>query len=505
MLGSQPAVSKDEHDEHHDWPMYGRNLAHTFSSRSSAITERNVSSLKLRWTFATGDAVTASPAVVDGVVYVGAWDGFFYALDAETGALKWKFQLDCQSAVVPVPQVCGGPGPGIPTPARFQTPGGIAVSSAAIVDDRVYFGGGRTLYSLARHDGHLIWKHVVCGNPEDKNCNADLNDPLQILSSPAVAGRKLFVGATTGGVAFGIPYRGGFLAFDAQNGEQLWRFEVDPPTNSANRGCGNVWSSPAVDREQHLVIFGTSDCIEQPLPPYHGSVIALDTEAGSPRWVFRPREFDTHKCDFDFGASPNLITLDGRARVGIGGKDGTYYLLDRQTGEVIWSTRVVFGGGFGGFFGAAAVEGRRIYSATAFGDGNAQALAGLCDMFFHDENNPHVVDTFIQEPSMHFLDARTGMVVTEQQDSQSLGPTTLADGVVFSGFIGKSTADLPAVKAYRATNLAVLAVLPISVGGRPGMVSSAVVPVGRAVYFGSGNFFDGTGSGVHAYALPDRD
>jgi polyvinyl alcohol dehydrogenase (cytochrome) len=87
MLGSQPAVSKD--DEHHDWPMYGRSLAHTFSNRSSAITERNVSSLKLRWTFATGDAVTASPAVVDGVVYVGAWDGFFYALDAATGAL-WQ-------------------------------------------------------------------------------------------------------------------------------------------------------------------------------------------------------------------------------------------------------------------------------------------------------------------------------------------------------------------------------------------------------------------------------
>ena len=97
------------------------------------------------------------------------------------------------------------------------------------------------------------------------------------------------------------------------------------------------------------------------------------------------------------------------------------------------------------------------------------------------------------------------MLVTEQRSSQSLGPTTLADGVVFSGFIGKSTTDLPAVKAYRTTNLAVLAVLPISVGGRPGMVSSAVVPVGRAIYFGSGNFFDGTGSGVHAYTLPDRD
>jgi glucose dehydrogenase len=109
-------------DERHDWPMYGRNLAHTFSSRTSAITERNVSSLKLRWTFVTGDAVTASPAVVDGVVYVGAWDGFFYALDAATGALKWKFQLDCQPSVVPLPQVCGGPHQELPRQLGFKLP-----------------------------------------------------------------------------------------------------------------------------------------------------------------------------------------------------------------------------------------------------------------------------------------------------------------------------------------------------------------------------------------------
>ena len=54
--------------------------------------------------------------------------------------------------------------------------------------------------------------------------------------------------------------------------------------------------------------------------------------------------------------------------VGIGGKDGTYYLLDGLTGELIWKNRVVFGGQVGGFFGGAAVDGVRIYSATGFGD-----------------------------------------------------------------------------------------------------------------------------------------
>ncbi len=43
--------------------------------------------------------------------------------------------------------------------------------------------------------------------------------------------------------------------------------------------------------------------------------------SSKPRWVFRPRATDT--CDFDFGASPNVIDDGGQRFVGIGGKDGT--------------------------------------------------------------------------------------------------------------------------------------------------------------------------------------
>src|SRR5690242_14080358 len=84
LLSFSPVWSDPEADS--GWPMYGKNLAHSFSNPHSEITSKNVSTLVPAWTFATGDAVTASPAVVDGVVYVGAWDGFFYALDARTGS-----------------------------------------------------------------------------------------------------------------------------------------------------------------------------------------------------------------------------------------------------------------------------------------------------------------------------------------------------------------------------------------------------------------------------------
>jgi polyvinyl alcohol dehydrogenase (cytochrome) len=485
--------------------MYGKDLSHSFSNPFSQINPSNVASLTPAWTFPTGDAVTASPAVVDGIVYVGSWDGFFYAIDAAAGQLKWKVQVDCQGSVVPLPQVCGGPGAGTSSPSRFQTPGGIITSSAAVVDGRVYFGGGRTLYSVDASDGRVLWKHVICGNPEDANCAADQNDPLQILSSPAVLDGKLYVGVSTGGVSFGIPYRGGFLAFDAQTGQQLWRFEVDANRpNGMNRGCGNVWSSPALDAESQMVFFGTADCEEQPEPPYHGSVVALDARTGNPVWVFRPRESDPNKCDFDFGASPNLITYGEHRAVGIGGKDGTYYLLDRSTGKELWATRVVFGGGEGGFFGGAAVDGKRIFSATAFGDGNLLSGTGRCDPEYSDPNNPRIVDAFVQDPSLHAFSVGSGLVLAEQNDNQSFGATSLANGVVLSGFIGLSETNLPAVKAY-TQHLAPVAVLPSEVEGRPGMVNSTVIPVGRMLFFGSGNYFDGTGSGIHGYKLPNGE
>ena len=47
---------------------------------------------KVKWKFHTGGSVTSSPAVVGDTVYVGSNDNNLYALDLETGALKWKFK-----------------------------------------------------------------------------------------------------------------------------------------------------------------------------------------------------------------------------------------------------------------------------------------------------------------------------------------------------------------------------------------------------------------------------
>ncbi len=45
----------------------------------------------LRWKFATGNYVYSSPAIVNGVVYVGSDDHNVYALNADNGSKLWNY------------------------------------------------------------------------------------------------------------------------------------------------------------------------------------------------------------------------------------------------------------------------------------------------------------------------------------------------------------------------------------------------------------------------------
>jgi outer membrane protein assembly factor BamB len=101
-LFAGPAIAEN-------WPMYGGNLRHTFSNHDSSITAMNVGRLEKSWSFTVGDAISASPTIVNGVVYVGSWDGYFYAINARSGSLIWKFQVDCQNTIIPIPPQCLAP------------------------------------------------------------------------------------------------------------------------------------------------------------------------------------------------------------------------------------------------------------------------------------------------------------------------------------------------------------------------------------------------------------
>ena len=91
-----------------------------------------------KWKSKIGGNIESSPAVVDGVVYVGAYDGHVYALDATTGEVKWKCWI-----------------------GSFW---GLLSSSPAVVNGIVYIGStDRHMYALNAANGEMIWKRKTGG------------------------------------------------------------------------------------------------------------------------------------------------------------------------------------------------------------------------------------------------------------------------------------------------------------------------------------------------------
>lgn len=143
---------------------------------------------RLRWKFATGNVVHASPALDSGTVYVGSWDRYLYALDAETGKLRWKFATGDDRDIYNQVGIAG---------------------SAAVANGIVYFGCRDShFYALDARTGALRWKRDENGS--------------WVIGSPAIDNGAVFyttsderrffgVDAKTGSVRFSVAY--GAFAF----------------------------------------------------------------------------------------------------------------------------------------------------------------------------------------------------------------------------------------------------------------------------------------------------
>jgi len=186
----------------------------------------NATTGKLIWKYKTGRSVRSSPAVSEGIVYFGSNDNNLYALDAETGTLLWNYTTMSwvhSSPVVNNNTVYIGSLDGRIYALNSKTgeylwhaytPDEIH-SSPAIYDGIVYIGSyNGNVYAYNAKTGHLIGFMGIGG---------------AIHSSPCVYDHRVYVGEVT---------YGGITCFLARSGELKWHYN-----------CGSVYSSPAVSND----------------------------------------------------------------------------------------------------------------------------------------------------------------------------------------------------------------------------------------------------------------
>lgn len=466
-----------------DWPTYGHDAQHSFAGRTT-LTVPEATRLARAWFLPTGDAVTATPTVVRGTVYVGSWDTRFYAISLATGKVRWRYQLSEQNAVEPFPGEA---------PRPVDSDGGLVTSSAWYEPPGrsrpalVIFGGGYTLYALNARTGALFWRHDYTGRP-GAPAEPD-EDNARIFSSPVVADGRVLFGLSVDGQP---EERGYVVAASLQNGDPVWTYETDVSTvgRILDNGCGNVWSSGSIIPNPGLVVFTEADCDFSNPPPTSETVFALRISDGRLVWRYRPPRPDP-QCDYDFGGSANVgLASDGTATfLGVGSKDGSYYSLDPTTGHPRWITNVVFGGFSGGFIATTASDGARVYGSTAFGDFGRFESNGprLCDP--SDRR-----DTQFQNPSAHAFDARTGKVRWQASLAYSVAPTTVAGGMTFNGLALHAVVEVRDAATGR-----LVARVPTGIP-----CWSGIATVGDALVLGTGTSSLGSPAGVEAFTPGGR-
>jgi quinoprotein glucose dehydrogenase len=324
-----------------DWPHYGGSPGQDRYSPLAQITRENVRTLRVAWTYDTGDAFPGSemqcqPVVAHGVLYATSPKLRVFALDAATGRLLWSFDP-------------GAGGPDKPVRTRIR---GLMYRERGD-DRRVYFAARHWLYALDARTGRPLAGFGKGGRIDLREGFAG-RDPRTLtvgLNTPGVFFRDLLIVGSI--VPEGLPSAPGDIrAFDADTGRQRWAFHTIPHPGEAGyetwpkdawtyAGGANAWSGVSLDERRGLVYAGTGSTSYDFYGAnrhgdnlYANSILCLRAATGERVWHFQAVKHDL--WDRDFPSPPALVTILKDARpldvVVQAGKNGRLYVLERETG-----------------------------------------------------------------------------------------------------------------------------------------------------------------------------
>ena len=334
-----------------NWPMFHHDLSLSGVSSSSAPNTNATS-----WIFNAGSPIFSSPAIANGIAYVGCDDGKLYAVNVDSGSSIWSYQTG--GLIRSSPAVESGRVYVLSTDGGLYSlnsltgallwrvqlgPGVYDWSSPAVHDNRVFIGiSTGSVYCLNSVSGEIIWQTIVGGQPNSPitvangkvysgTHNFDANNPTLVAlneftgsviweynftttHSPVVGmincnGATVVDGDGDGSleVYFGVVTWSGrdneAVCLDERTGTEIW-----------TRTLGG-WSTSTPAVHNGVVFMGSDD----------SNVYALSANTGNIVWNYQTKG--------QIWAAPAIA--DGK--VFVGSLDHVFYALNEQTGQLVWS------------------------------------------------------------------------------------------------------------------------------------------------------------------------
>lgn len=335
-----------------NWWTYHHDVRLSGVARCSNINSSNVGGLKKKHDPLLDGPIISIPAIVNNRIYVGTGNsstaagnsgGTLYKIKLNNGHTEASFTFNT-------------------TPGEGSRQGFAGIGcSPAVTGGRVYFSGlDGKLYCLNSGNLALIWVTDL------RNYDATHNQPVthnasaeaEGWSGPLVVNGRVYVGFGEGeSNTYGFVY-----CLDAKTGHVIWLFctnKFGPGNNSPNVIPASVvggplppgftshadppekgaspWSSCCYNSELDRVYIGTGNAIPDgplPEPNYSNGCISLDATTGAFKAFFQPSVASSYKpvdADVDVPAGPMLFQREGKLVLGIGSKNGSFFLLDPDT------------------------------------------------------------------------------------------------------------------------------------------------------------------------------
>ncbi len=343
MMAADGAQSprQSNRDRYRGWTQFGGSPENIHYSANRSLTAKNVSKLKVAWTFDAGDAypgsdMQANPIVVDGVMYATTPMLKVVAVDLETGRARWTY--DGLGGKRPTHKNRG---------VTYWSSGG---------ESRILLALGNELHAIDAKTGKPA---AGFGQGGKVDLRLAFDRPVEQVSlsvtSPGVIYRDLIILGSS--VPENLPSTPGDIrAYDVRTGKLEWVFhtiprpgeagyETWPPEAYKHTGGANNWVGMAVDPQRGMVFVPTGSAAfdfygadRKGDDLYANTVLALDAATGKKRWHFQTIQHDV--WDLDFPSAPLLVTVKRNGRnvdaVAQCGKDGFVWLLNRDTGESLF-------------------------------------------------------------------------------------------------------------------------------------------------------------------------
>lgn len=357
-----------------DWLMWRRTVDNQAFSPLDSINTKNVGDLQMKWSWRlpVDGLQEAAPLVRDGVMFLGLNQGIVQALDAVTGDLLWEYRQK-------LPEFTGG---------YHGAQANRQRNNIVLYKDKVILTTPDSkLVALDAATGKMAWEHQVL----------DWEKGYSFTAGPLAVDGKIFTG--TSGCSIAGTAGGCFItAHDADTGKELWRLntiggpEVDGTWGGLapeNRWGGSPWITGSYDPKRKMLYWG----VGMPLPYpavlrgsadgaalYTNSTLAIDAETGKVKWHYQHLPQDDWDLDSPFErvlveseiapAKDQVSYMSKNVKPGqkydvvvsVPGKYGTVFVLDRDSGELLWARDTAYQNVIKGF----TAEGKAITNSELF-------------------------------------------------------------------------------------------------------------------------------------------